>query len=130
MDATEATPPVTPELVRWAYRLLLGREPENEHILAEWSGTGDFAAMLGLRSEDFGAKSFRIGGATDYRAAFGAVKAERLIKQRGRWWSDIHQLYERALAEEHLDASAAVGDARGAELEALCEGWAQPAEFR
>ena len=86
--------------------------------------------MLGLRSEDFGAKSFRIGGATDYRAAFGAVKAERLIKQRGRWWSDIHQLYERALAEEHLDASAAVGDARGAELEALCEGWAQPAEFR
>ena len=90
----------------------------------------DFSAMLGLRSEDFGAKSFRIGGATDYRAAFGAVKAERLIKQRGRWWSDIHQLYERALAEEHLDASAAVGDARGAELEALCEGWAQPAEFR
>lgn len=90
----------------------------------------DFAAMLGLQSEDFGAKSFRIGGATDYRAVFGAAKAERLIKQRGRWWSDIHQLYERALAEEHLHASAAVGSARGAELEALCEGWAQPAEFR
>ena len=90
----------------------------------------EFAERLRLNPEDFGAKSFRIGGATDYRAAFGAVQAERLIRQRGRWWSDIHQLYERALAEEHLTASAAVGSARGAELEALCEGWAQPAEFR
>ena len=36
----------------------------------------------------------------------------------------------RALADEHLRGSAAVGDAGGAELEALCRGWAQPATFR
>ena len=34
------------------------------------------------------------------------------------------------LAAEHLQGLAAVGDARGAELEALCKGWAQPANFR
>ena len=78
----------------------------------------------------FGAKSFRIGGATDYRAVYGPEAAERMIKQRGRWWSDIHALYQRALAAEHLQGSAAIGDARGAELEALCKGWAQPANFR
>jgi len=83
-----------------------------------------------LEAAAFGAKSFRIGGATDYRAVYGPAAAERMIRQRGRWWSDVHTLYERALAEEHLQGSAAVGDAVGAELEALCEGWVQPATFR
>ena len=88
------------------------------------------ALSLQLESQNFGAKSFRIGGATDYRAVYGPEAAERMIRQRGRWWSDIHPLYERALASEHLKGSAAVGDATGAELEALCRGWAQPASFR
>ena len=78
----------------------------------------------------FGAKSFRIGGATDYRAVYGPEAAERMIRQRGRWWSDIHALYQRSLATEHLQGSAAIGDARGAELEALCKGWSQPTTFR
>ena len=42
----------------------------------------------------------------------------------------MQHLYERALAEEHLGASAVIGDAVGRELEALCPGWAQPATFR
>ena len=88
------------------------------------------AALLGLERELYGAKSFRIGGATDYRAVYGPEAAERMVRQRGRWWTDIHALYQRALASEHLAGSAAVGDARGAELEALCKGWAQPATFR
>ena len=58
------------------------------------------------------------------------VKAERLIKQRGRWNSSVQRLYERALAEEHLGASAAIGEAEGRELEALCRGWAQRSTFR
>ena len=78
----------------------------------------------------YGGKSFRIGGATDWRAVLGESKAERIIRQRGRWDSDIHKIYERALAHEHLSGSAAVGGASGAELEALCAGWAQPATFR
>ena len=88
------------------------------------------AEALGLDPSEFGAKSFRIGGATDWRSAFGGYEAERLIRQRGRWDSDIHAIYERALAIEHLRGSAAVGDARGADIETLCKGWAQPASFR
>ena len=90
----------------------------------------EMASALGLNEAEFGAKSFRIGGATDYAATFGVAKAELLIKQRGRWRSDVQHLYERALAEEHLGASAAIGAAEGRELEALCPGWAQPAAFR
>ena len=89
-----------------------------------------FATTLQLDPQNFGGKSFRIGGATDYRAVYGPEAAERMVRQRGRWWSDIHELYQRALASEHLQGSAAVGDATGAELEALCKGWAQPASFR
>ena len=88
------------------------------------------AVWLGLDPADFGGKSFRIGGATDWRAVLGESKAERIIRQRGRWDSDIHKIYERALAHEHLSGSAAVGGASGAELEALCAGWAHPATFR
>ena len=89
-----------------------------------------FALTLQLDPQNFGGKSFRIGGATDYRAVYGPEAAERMVRQRGRWWSDIHELYQRALASEHLQGSAAVGDATGAELEALCKGWSQPASFR
>ena len=90
----------------------------------------EMAAALGLDEAKFGGKSFHIGGATDLAAAFGVVRAEHLIKQRGRWNSSIQHLYERALAEEHLGASVAIGDAEGRELEALCHGWAQRATFR
>ena len=90
----------------------------------------DMAAALGLDVSEFGGKSFRIAGATDLAAAFGISKAEHLIKQRGRWCSTVQRLYERVLAEEHLGASAVIGDAVGRELEALCPGWAQPATFR
>lgn len=33
-------------LVRWAYRFVLGREPENEKVLDDWTGSGD---LTGLR---------------------------------------------------------------------------------
>ena len=88
-----------------------------------------FAVALGLDPSEFGGKSFRIGGATDWRDVFGA-DAERIITQRGRWHSDIGQIYQRALAGAHMHGSAAVGDARGADLESLCRGWSQPSTFR
>ena len=87
------------------------------------------AIALGEDPSEFGGKSFRIGGATDWREVFGA-DAERIITQRGRWHSDIATLYQRALVEAHLRGSAAVGDTHGADLESLCKGWAQPATFR
>ena len=87
------------------------------------------AVALGLEPSEFGGKSFRIGGATDWRNVFGA-DAERIITQRGRWHSDIALVYQRALADVHLRGSVAVGDAASADLESLCRGWAQPATFR
>ena len=68
-------------------------------------------------------------GATDWLDVFGA-EAEKVIRQRGRWHSDIARLYQRALAETHLRGSAAVADAAHADLESLCRGWVQPATFR
>ena len=75
------------------------------------------------------ARAFRIAGATDMREALGE-SAERVIKERGRWASDIAFIYQRALVATHLDASAAVGRARGRDIEALCQGWVQPAGLR
>jgi hypothetical protein len=89
----------------------------------------DMAVMLGMPATEVGAKSFRIGGATDWRDVFKS-DAERIITERGRWDSDIGAIYQRALAEAHLRGSAAVGEADGADLESLCKGWVQPANFR
>jgi hypothetical protein len=89
-----------------------------------------FAVVLGIDPADVGAKAFRIGGATDMQAYAGCQKGAKLIKQRGRWSSDVAEVYQRALAGAHLDASAGIGDAEGLELEALVDGWAQPAQFR
>ena len=119
-----------------ALTALFTRVPRRGQTCDAWRTTDtnklaqEMAAALGLDETDFGGKSFRIGGATDLAAAFGVVKAERLIKQRGRWNSSVQRLYERALAAEHLGASAAIGEAEGRELEALCRGWAQRSTFR
>ena len=86
-------------------------------------------AALGIPESEVGGSSLRIGGATDWREVFGA-DAERIIKQRGRWYSDIGYIYQRALAEAHLRGSAAVGSTCGADLESMCRGWVQPATFR
>ena len=87
-----------------------------------------YGKALGADPTEYGGKSFRIGGATDWREILGA-DAERTTKQRGRWHSDIAHIYQRALANTHLAASARVGSAAGADLEALCRGWTQPATY-
>ena len=78
----------------------------------------------------FGGKSFRIGGATDLAEVLGTTEAERLLQERGRWKTDILRIYKRALLSKHLHASVAVGTAVSPELEAVCQGWVQPAHFR
>lgn len=90
----------------------------------------DMAAALGLDASEFGGKSFRIGGATDIAATVGMVAAERLLRERGRWKSDVAFVYKRALATDHLRLSAGMADAQGRDLEAMCAGWCQPSTFR
>ena len=50
-----------------------------------------------------------------------------MIKQRGRWNSDIADIYQRALVGDQIAGSVAMGDAVGADLESLLLGWSQPA---
>lgn len=78
-----------------------------------------------MQVQHVGAKCFRIGGATDFRDKFGPSGRE-LLRGRGRWGSDIDEIYSRTILDEQLRASAAVGDASGVELERAFPGWAQP----
>lgn len=89
----------------------------------------DMATRLGERATDFGGKAFRIAGATDLRDVMGAASIA-LIKQRGRWWSDVAMVYQRMLSSEHLDASARIGGAASRDMEAMRVGWVQRAHMR
>ena len=84
------------------------------------------ARHAGIPPENVGAKCFRVGGSTDARSRLGET-GKSLIKQRGRWSSDVAEIYQRPLLHDHLEASAAVGQTTAnIDLEAVCEGWAQP----
>ena len=84
------------------------------------------ASMAGLDPKECGAKSWRIGGSEDLYDILGPDGATNVITERGRWKSDIAEIYRRCTATSHLEASARMGSARGVSLEALAEGWAMP----
>ena len=92
------------------------------------------AFTLGLIPSEFFGNAWRSGGATDLRDSpfnvggppMGTVEATRLIKARGRWYSDIQEIYERFSLAEHARASAAITEAGGLDLEDLLVGWIQP----
>ena len=119
-----------------ALTALFTRVPRRGQTCDAWCTTDtnklakDMAAALGLDASEFGGKSFRIGGATDIAATVGLVAAERLLRERGRWKSDVAFVYKRALATDHLRLSAGMADAQGRDLEAMCAGWSQPSTFR
>ena len=85
------------------------------------------AEAAGEPPSEFAASSARSGGSTDWRCQLGLETAKSVIKQRGRWESDVNEIYQRPLVEEQLRGSALVGSARGAGLEDVCRGFAQPA---
>jgi hypothetical protein len=89
----------------------------------------ELGGLVGIPAHEIGGKFARIGGACDFREVMGE-SGIIIIKQRGRWHSDIALVYQRALAETHLAASASVGSAHLVELESVCIGWIQPASFR
>ena len=85
-------------------------------------------ALVGFAECDVGGKAFRIGGATDMREVYGA-QAQLLIKERGRWSSDVAQLYQRALLSAQLDVSVGMAEAVSRDLEEALVGWTQPATY-
>eukprot|EP00965_Chrysotila_dentata_P172406 5689211-Pleurochrysis_carterae.AAC.1 len=84
------------------------------------------SAASGLDPAEFGGKCWRIGGATDAADLMGE-DGRALIKQRGRWQSDVASVYQRTIVDKQLQDSASMGEASGVELEAIAAGWAQPA---
>ena len=87
-----------------------------------------FVTTVGEPASEYGGKGPRVGGAQDVRHAMGADDAATLvIKQRGRWASDIALIYARACATGHLMLSRVMGDAAGIDLEALVRGYTMAA---
>ena len=84
------------------------------------------AAALGLPFEDFGAKSFRIGGATDLHHWLGAAGAKAVLLERGRWGTDIGLIYSRFSSDQQLEASVAMSHVESQDMESVMGGWAQP----
>ena len=74
---------------------------------------------------EVGASSGRIGSAEDLYDRYGA-DGEAIIRERGRWWSDIHEVYQRSSATRQMDAVAGAIDSVGISLEELGDGWANP----
>lgn len=85
------------------------------------------AAAVGEPPAEFDAHSLRVGGATDLYYLFGAGEAERLIQKRGRWLSDIHQIYSRLSASSEMHDYAEMADARGVDMESFRRGYVMPA---
>ena len=88
----------------------------------------EIAAWAGLPPDECGGKAFRIGGATDLREVHGAG-AQFLIKERGRWGSDVAQLYQRSLLQAQLDLSVGMGVAHTRDMEEMVKDWVQPARY-
>ena len=92
------------------------------------------AAAAGVPIAEVFGNAYRIGGATDLRDApstpggppIGMEQATRMIKKRGRWYTDIQDIYERMSLAEHALASAAITEAGGVDLEQVLRGWVQP----
>ena len=94
--------------------------------------------MVGFPPNEVFGNAYRVGGATDLRDApsnavsviagpcIGMEQATRMIKARGRWYSDIYEIYERGSLQEHALASAAITEAGGMDLEQILVGWIQP----
>ena len=83
-------------------------------------------AAAGLDAETIFAQCFRLGGATDMYDLYGA-DAERYVRERGRWASDIAQIYMRVSASAHGAISRSLATSTGVDLQSLLSGWTQAA---
>ena len=98
------------------------RSADVRELVRKW------ATLIDLPPLEFTSRAFRVAGATDIRERIGdEEKSKRLIKDRGRWESDIGAIYSRPLVAPQLAASASVSNATGAGFEDIFEGFAQPA---
>lgn len=79
-------------------------EPLTTATVRHW--TRQLMQAIGEDASQFGAHSYRIGGAT---ALFTAGANEMVIRTMGRWSSDCYRLYVRACFDQTLDWSKRCG---------------------
>lgn len=78
------------------------------------------AGMAGIVEEEVAGRLWRVGGAIDLRDTLGMEGGASMIKERGRWASDVAFVYARALAGQQMDAAAGMGDARTGRWRRCC----------
>lgn len=83
-----------------------------------------YKAIVLAAGGDPSTKAARIGASTDAKERTEAGKA--IIKRRGRWSTDVAEVYQRELLGIQLGLSMALGESVGEDLEELCFGWNQP----
>ena len=84
----------------------------------------NIATLLGQPAHQYGGKSFRIGGASDILEAYQG-DSEKILRQRGRWQTDIGKIYARGSVTANFATSRGMTFAPGADLERQT-GWRQP----
>ena len=85
-----------------------------------------YARMLGYTvMSEWGAHSTRIGGATDLASTGRCSPA--LLAAKGRWASDVGNIYARMTRRSQLDGSRLMHNARGRDLEELLPEFTQAA---
>ena len=82
------------------------------------------AEAAGLPAGSRGSRAIRMGGASDMYDIYGPA-GERFIRERGRWGSDIAQIYQRVSASAHGEISRKIGDSSGTDLQSMLAGWSQ-----
>ena len=92
----------------------------------------DDCALLGLDPTEYFANAWRVGGASDlidapqHIASLTIEGATKLIKARGRWWTDIYDIYARWSMHQQASVSLALSAADGVAVEDAATGWRQP----
>ena len=86
----------------------------------------DIATANGMDTSHVGGKSLRMGAASDIWDIYGP-EAPDLLKERGRWDSDIGRIYAAVSAEKHGDMSRRIASSTGRDLQSMLRGWRQPA---
>ena len=83
------------------------------------------ALIIDIPIEEVGAKSFRIGGASCLRESHGEAAASNILKEHGRWHTDIGFIYARSSVQTGLNAHRRMLTAIGQDVE-RATGYTQP----
>ena len=86
----------------------------------------EVALACGLDAKNFTAAALRSGGASDILDVLGPKEGKAVIGPRGRWASDIDEIYSRLSLPGQLEASRRMADSSGVELESVARHWRQP----